>query len=41
MGDGFRLCAGVGNSLTEETARKGEDDRRGGGGRAKEREQQI
>lgn len=41
MGDGFRLCAGVGNSLTKETAREGEDDRRGGGGRAEEREQQI
>lgn len=41
MGDRFRLCAGVGNSLAKETARKGEDDRRGGGGHAKERKQQI
>lgn len=33
-GAAFRLCAGVGNTLAEETAREGEDGRRGGGGGA-------
>lgn len=41
-GTAFRLCAGVGNTLAEETAREGEDGRRGGGaGRGEGGEQQV
>lgn len=37
----FRLCAGVGNSLAEETTWEGEDDQRGGWGCAQSGEQHV